>query len=139
MIQRQQSLWLLLAAVCSFLSFLFPFFGGAEQNATATSGSMSTLNAGSSFFLIILTGGSILLSLITIFLYKDRKLQLKFTLSGLAISILIIVLFFSEIKTLPGVIALSSVFVFVIPIFYILAAKGIWKDQKLIKSLDKLR
>ena len=139
MIQRQQSLWLFLAATCSFLSFLFPFFGGTTQNATATSGSMSTLNAGSSFLLILLTGLSLLLSLIIIFLFKDRKLQLKLTLTGLTISILTIVLFFSEMKNLPGVIALSSVFVFAVPIFYIMAARGIWKDKKLIKNLDKLR
>lgn len=139
MIQRQQSLWLFFAAICSVLSFFFPFFGGAEQNVTATSGSMSTLNAGSSFFLIILTGALILLSLVTIFLYKDRKLQFRLAIAGLVISILIVVLFFSEIKALPGVIALSSVFVFLVPIFYFLAIRGIRRDEKLIKSLNKLR
>ncbi len=139
MIQRQQSLWLLLAATCSVLSFFFPFFGGAEQNATATSGIMSTLNAGSSFFLIILTGASVLISLVSIFLYKDRKLQFRLALTGLVISVLIVILFFSEIKMLPGVIALSSVFVFLVPIFYFLAIRGIRKDEKLIKSLNKLR
>lgn len=139
MIQRQQSLWLFLAAVCSVLSFFYPFFGGAEQNETATSGTMSTLNAGSTFFLIILTGASILLSLITIFLYKDRKLQFRLALTGLVVSILVIVLFFSEIKALPGVIALSSVFVFIVPVFYFMAIRGIRRDQKLIKSLNKLR
>ena len=139
MIQRQQSLWLLLAAICSFLSFLFPFFGGASQNITATSGTMATLNAGSNFFLMILTGGSILLSLITIFLFKDRKLQVRLSLVGLAISVLAIILYFSETRKLPGVIALSSVFVFIVPVCYIMAARGIWKDQKLVKSLNKLR
>lgn len=139
MIQRQQSIWLLLAAACSLLSFFFPFFGGAEQNATGTSGLMSTINAGSSFFLIILTGASVLISLITIFLFKDRKTQFKLALTGLVISILIIVLYFTEIKSQPGVIALSSVFVFLIPVFYFLAIRGIRRDEKLIKSLDKLR
>jgi hypothetical protein len=139
MIQRQQSLWLLSAAVCSFLSFIYPFFGGTNQNATATSGTMFTLNGGSNFFLMILTGGSILLSLITIFLFKDRRLQLKLTLAGLVIAVIAIVLYFSEMKKMAGVIALSSVFVFIIPICYIMAARGIWKDEKLVKSLDKLR
>ncbi len=129
----------MLAATCSVLSFFFPFFGGAEQNATGTSGMMSTLNAGSSFFLIILTGASVLLSLVTIFLYKDRKLQFRLALTGLVISVLIVILFFSEIKMLPGVIALSSVFVFLVPVFYFLAIRGIRKDEKLIKSLNKLR
>jgi len=139
MIQRQQSLWLLLAAICSFLSFLFPFFGGANQNITATSGTMATLNAGSNFFLMVLTGGSILLSLVTIFLFKDRKLQLRLSIAGLAISVLAIILYFAETRKLPGVIALSSVFVFIVPVCYLMAARGIWKDQKLVKSLNKLR
>lgn len=139
MIQRQQSLWLLLAAACSVLSFFFPFFGGAEQNLTATSGIMSTINAGSSLFLIILMGGSVILALVTIFLYKDRKMQFRLALAGLAASTLAILLFFSEIKGIPGVIALSSVFVFVVPVFYFLAIRGIRKDEKLIKSLNKLR
>lgn len=139
MIQRQQSIWLLLAATCSLLSFFFPFFGGAEQNAAGTSGLMSTINAGSSFFLIILTGASVLIGFITIFLYKDRKTQFKLAMAGLIISVVIIILYFTEIRTLPGVIALSSVFVFLIPVFYFLAIRGIRRDEKLIKSLDKLR
>ena len=139
MIQRQQSLWLLLAATCAILSFLFPFFGGAEQNATATSGVMSTITAGSSLFLIVLTGASVILSMVTIFLYKDRKMQFKLALTGLILSILTVILFFMEIKGLPGVIALSSVFVFLVPVFYFLAIRGIRRDEKLIKSLNKLR
>jgi hypothetical protein len=118
---------------------MFPFFGGAKQNEAGTSGSMSTLNAGSTFFLIILTGASILFSLIAIFLFKDRKIQLKLSIAGLLTAIIIIVIYFMEIRKLPGVIALSSIFVFVIPICYIMAARGIWKDEKLVKSLDKLR
>ncbi|MGK2864322.1 MAG: DUF4293 family protein, partial [Chitinophagaceae bacterium] len=88
MIQRQQSLWLLLATICSILSFRFPFYGGASQNATATSGMMSTLNAGSNLYLMLITGCSILVSLITIFLFKNRKLQLRLTIAGLILSLL---------------------------------------------------
>ena len=139
MIQRQQSIWLLLAAAASMLGFFFPFFGGAEQNLNATSGSMSTVNAGSSFFLIIVTAGSVLLGLIAIFLYKDRKMQLRLALTGLILSLIAIALYFSAIKGLPGVIALSSIFTFFAPVFYLLAIRGIRRDEKLIKSLDKLR
>lgn len=137
MIQRQQSLWLLLAAVCGFLSFKMPFFAGA--NETATSGGAAYVDAGSSFFLIVLTAASILLSLITIFMYKNRKLQVKLALAGLIISVISIILYFVEIKNLPGAIALWSVFSFATPVAYFMALKGIWKDEKLVKSLDKLR
>ncbi len=128
-----------MAAACAILSFLFPFFGGAEQNETATSGIMSTITAGSSLFLIVLTGASVILALVAIFLYKDRKMQFKLAVTGLILSIITIILFFSEIKGLPGVIALSSVFVFLVPVFYFLAIRGIRRDEKLIKSLNKLR
>ncbi len=139
MIQRQQSLWLLLATICSILSFRFPFYGGASQNATATSGMMSTLYAGSTLFLILITAGSIFVSLVTIFMFKNRKLQLRLTIAGLLLSLGAIALYFLELKKLDGVIALSSVFVFMVPICYFMAARGIWKDEKLVKSLDKLR
>ena len=139
MIQRQQSIWLLLAAAASMLGFFFPFFGGAEQNLNATSGSMSTVNAGSSFFLIIVTAASVLLGFSAIFLYKDRKMQSRLVIAGLVLSLVAIVLYFSEIKGLPGVIALSSVITFLVPVFYLLALRGIRRDEKLIKSLNKLR
>jgi hypothetical protein len=38
-----------------------------------------------------------------------------------------------------GSIALYCIFVFAIIAGYIMAARGIWKDEKLVKSLDKLR
>ncbi len=139
MIQRQQSIWLLLAAAASMLGFFFPFFGGAEQNINATSGSMSTVNAGSSFFLIIVTAGSVVLGFIAIFLYKNRKMQFRLAVAGLILSLIAIALYFSEIKGLPGVIALSSVFSFLAPVFYLLALRGIRNDEKLIKNLNKLR
>jgi hypothetical protein len=138
MIQRQQSLWLLLSTVCSFLSFKLPFFETTIQ--TESSGQTSSLDAGSNFFLLVLTGGSLLLSLITIFLYKDRKLQLRLCYAGMAVSLLIIILFFVAMRKLGGSVpSLTSLFVFAILAGYIMAARGIWKDEKLVKSLDKLR
>lgn len=140
MIQRMQSVWLLLAAICGFLSYQLPFFEATNQNADATSGGGSYLDAGFNFFLIILTAISILLAIGTIFSYKNRKLQLKLCIGGAVLSLLIIILFISAMKGLGGSIpSLTSVIVFAVPVFYILAARGIWKDQKLVKSLDKLR
>ena len=74
MIQRQQSLWLLLSAISSFLSFQLPFYNGTKKidNLIAS----AELDAGSTFFLVVFTGASLIIALITIFLFKDRKLQL---------------------------------------------------------------
>lgn len=138
MIQRQQSLWLLLAAVASFLSFKFPFYTGniLENNLSR----FEELEGGSNFFLLVLTGFSVLISLIAIFLYKDRKTQFKLTIGGILIAIVLLVLYFSEIKKFSsGNFALTAVFAFAILVGYLMAARGIWKDEKLVKSLDKLR
>ena len=138
MIQRQQSLWLLLAAVASFLSFKFPFYTGSilENNMSG----FAELEGGSNFFLLIVTGLSILISVIAIFMYKDRKTQLKLAIGGIILSIILLILYFVEIKKFEkGNFALTAIFVLAILIGYIMAARGIWKDEKLVKSLDKLR
>ena len=138
MIQRQQSLWLLLAAVASFLSFSFHFYTGniVESNFTR----FEELEGGSNFFLLVLTGASVLISAITIFLYKDRKTQLKLAIVGIMISIVLLVLYFTQLRKFSnGNFALTSILVLAILIGYIMAAKGIRRDEKLVKSLDKLR
>jgi hypothetical protein len=136
MIQRQQTLWLLLATICAFLSYQFPFYTG-QKIITPTE--HVPLDGGSTFFLVITTAISFLLSLVTIFLFKDRKMQMNLCYIGIFMSVLILLFYFLEIKKLKGDMALSSVFVFAIPISYIMALRGIRKDQKLVKSLDHLR
>jgi surface polysaccharide O-acyltransferase-like enzyme len=138
MIQRQQSLWLLLSAISAFLTYKFPFYTGTIRiNNMVTA---DDLDGGSKFFLLIFTGASLILSLVTIFLFKDRKLQLKLSLAGAVLSILILIIYFIEMKKFEtGSISLSAVFVFAMIAGYIMAARGIRKDEKLVKSLDKLR
>lgn len=137
MIQRRQSLWLLLSTVCAFLSYVLPFFSGTKQGANGIE--TAIVDAKSTIPVMILTGISLLLSLITIFLFKDRKLQFRLCIGGILLSILIIALYFLEIKKLSGSISLSAIFVFAILIGYIMAAAGIHKDEKLVKTLDRLR
>ena len=138
MIQRQQTLWLLLAAIASFLTFKFPFYTGTlvEDNTPR----FAELDGGSNFPLLILTGLSIVISAIAIFLFKDRKTQLKLAIGGIFISIIILVLYITQLKNFTaGNFALTAIIVVAILFGYIMAARGIWKDEKLIKSLNKLR
>ena len=98
------------------------------------------LEGGSNFFLLIVTGLSILISVIAIFMYKDRKTQFKLAIGGIMVAVILLVLYFSQLKKFAtGNFALTAVFVLAILIGYIMAARGIWKDEKLVKSLDKLR
>jgi len=138
MIQRQQSLWLLLACVASALTFQFPFYTGNRMEGTMST--YSVLDAGSHFLLLILTGISILLAGITIFLFKDRKAQFKLSLGGVGLSLILLFLYFNQVSKFDkGNFALSALLAFAVLAGYIMAARGIWKDEQLVKSLDKLR
>ncbi len=139
MIQRSQSIWLLLASVCAFLSIEFPFF---YINSIVPGVATEEYTAKSHILLVVLTSILGALLLISIFLYKNRKLQLRLTFLALVISALNIYLYFQfgymDAVVKPGI-ALSSVFVFLIPVFCVMAIGGIRKDVKLIKSLDRIR
>lgn len=138
MIQRQQTLWLLLSAVTALLSFMFPFVTGKLTVNEATT--ERSINAGSEFIILILTGIALVIATATIFLYKNRKQQMMLCLAGAAVSIGVIILYIMEVKKLStGTLALSSVLPFLMLIGFILAWRNIKKDEKLIKSLDKLR
>lgn len=138
MIQRRQTLWLLLATVAALLSFMFPFVTG--KGIIKGIEADKVLKADSSFLLLILTGASLILSAAIIFLYKDRKLQMRLCLAGLLVAILIIILYITEMsKMTKTTLALFCVLPFAILAGYFLAWKDIRKDEKLVKSLDKLR
>ncbi|HEY0434175.1 MAG TPA: DUF4293 family protein [Chitinophagaceae bacterium] len=139
MIQRIQTLWLLLAALFAFLTFKLPFYSGSRL-AEGIHQPDIRLNAGSQILLMVLTGGLILLCFVTIFFYKNRKRQLTLAIISLILSLVLITLYFLEVmKFDTGIISLSCLFTLAIPIFIFIAARGIWKDEKLIKSLDRLR
>lgn len=92
--------------------------------------------------LLILTAGLGLASLISIFLYKNRKQQFRIVLLCLVISIINLVLFFVETRKYvvgEGNFDLTAAIAFAVPIFLFLALRGIRKDDKLVKSLDRLR
>jgi hypothetical protein len=135
MIQRIQTLWLLLAVTAAILSLQLPFYGGISGQSTYT-----PLTGLSNFIILILTVAVALTGLITVFLYKNRKLQLQLSLLGLLLQLIVIVLYFLETKKFTeGNFALTSILTFLIPVLFILAWMGIRKDEKLIRSMDRLR
>lgn len=135
MIQRIQSIWLLLAAACSLASLKWSFYSGNKDNNL-----FAELNGTSSFFLLILAVAVSLLALAALFLFKNRKLQIKLSLGGLLLQLVALVVYFMQTKQyLEGNFTLTSVFSFAIPVLFILAWMGIRKDEQLIKSMDRLR
>jgi hypothetical protein len=140
MIQRIQTLWLLLASICSFLTLNtnISFYSG--NKLVENLNKFVLLTARENIFLLILTVSVAVASLILIFLFKDRKMQFKLTLAAFAFSVINIILFFLQMKLyIEGNISLTSLIHFAIPLFLLLAARSIWKDDQLVKSIDRLR
>jgi hypothetical protein len=141
MLQRMQSLWLLLAAICAFLTIKFSFYSGnIEKPGEAVS--FQYLTATFNIWILIMTIALVCMAVIDIFLYKNRKLQGRIAILGIIFSLLNIFLYLRQIHQFvenQGSHTITAVFVFAIPVFFFLAARGIYKDQKLVKSLDRLR
>jgi len=141
MIQRIQSLWLLLAAIFGFLTFKLPFYSGTKLSKEGlVSQEAERLDSGSQIFLLILASVVIILCFAVLVMYKKRKQQLNLTIVNIIFSIVLVVVYFLQIQKFDkGVLSLSCLFTLAIPVFLFMAARGIWKDEKLIKSLDRLR
>jgi hypothetical protein len=136
MIQRIQSIWLLLASACAFLSLKLPYYSGTSSDGIPS----SRLTASDNIYIMILTIAVAVLSLVTIFLYNNRGLQLRLCFLGLLMEGLIIFLYYREINTyLDGTYALSALLQGCIVLFLFLAARGINNDRKIIKDSNRLR
>jgi len=139
MLQRMQSLWLLLAAVCAFLTIRLSFYSGNLE----TSGqppSFQYLNAVFYIWILVITIVLVCLAAIGIFLYKNRKLQGRLSILGILLSLFNIYLYYQQThRFTTGNYDLTAILALAIPILFYLAVRGIYRDEKLVKSLDRLR
>lgn len=140
MLQRLQTLWLLIASLLAFATLRLSFFSGniIVDNVKQ----FQRFTAMSSMLLMILTVAVAISSLITVFLFKDRKLQLRIALAVLALSLLNLLLYYLQTKNyIPAewTLDLTSLIASAIPLFLLVAIRGIYKDEKLVKSVDRLR
>lgn len=137
MIQRIQSVWLLVAAICVFLTFNLPFYSGTHPKLT---NGVYELKGTENFLLILVTLLTGLLAAIIIFLYKQRTLQLRLCVLGILLEAVLIFLYYRETKTFTdGTYALWAILHSIVVICFFMAAKAINKDEKLIKESDRLR
>ncbi|MBZ5858286.1 DUF4293 domain-containing protein [Flavihumibacter profundi] len=141
MIQRIQSVWLALAAICGFTMAKVPLF-----SATLTDQTKRSFLATESLLTFALIVGIACLSVVTIFLYKKRPTQYKLAITGALLSAVVIALQVYSIegfkKANPiqqGSYQWGGLLPIAMVIFLFMAASAIRKDEKLIKSLDRLR
>ncbi|MEO6327506.1 MAG: DUF4293 family protein [Ginsengibacter sp.] len=136
MIQRVQTLWLLLATIAVFLTLQFSFYSGT----LISNNSFHSFIAKDNFILMVLTSALGTTLLINIFLFKHRTIQLKISIIAIMVEILIIFLYTREIKQFShGTLDIWAVFHLVTLVSLLLAASGIYKDQRLIKDSNRLR
>jgi uncharacterized membrane protein YsdA (DUF1294 family) len=145
MIQRIQTVFLLLAFVAIILLFHFPFAVSDVENAGFFSD--SKYNVYDNVFLIVLVAIGSLLALAAIFLFKNRALQLRFSYLMIVQSILLVivaaVLFYNEAKSVEMEGNVSDSVGLYLPIITIvlaiLAGRYIARDEKTVRSMDRLR
>jgi hypothetical protein len=134
-----QSIWLLLAAIFAFLTIRLSFYSGNIETPGQPA-SFQYLNAGFNIWILIVTIALVCIAAIDIFLYKNRKLQGRLAILGILLSILNIFLYYKQtLRFTIGNYDLTAILSILLPVFFFLASRGIYKDQKLVKSLDRLR
>ena len=145
MIQRIQSIWLLLAALVNAGVFFFEQYR-ADVAANGVS-AMQYIRVNNHFPSLLLALVITILPFIAIFLFGNRKRQKTMTLLSMVFTIGFIALTLLRVSSFNngtssptnGSYWIGSVLPVVSVIFHILALQGIRKDEKLIKSLDRLR
>ena len=150
MIQRIQSIWLLLAFIASGIMFLFPF---AEIITPESGHYIMDFNSiddikkrevfHTTYSLAGLLGIITFLNLINIFLFRNRNLQMRLCIfnSLLSIGAIVLVAYFSYfvIKNPDVTPGISAILPFVVFIFIIMARMAIKKDENLVRSADRIR
>ncbi|PTX44202.1 uncharacterized protein DUF4293 [Christiangramia gaetbulicola] len=136
MLQRIQTVYLLIAAIIAAgLIFVFPLW---ENNAGESVYAIDVLIA---FGMYI---ASAAISLVSIFMFKNRKLQFVLGRLNIILNLFLLGVFVYWSLTLPGEMDISEkgigMFLPIISIvFIVLANKAIKKDEDLVKSVDRLR
>lgn len=149
MIQRIQSIWLFLAGLALVALIFTPLAGNADNYHVMVGGlyqdvASQCTKIAPSLPLLIFDIALALLSFINIFNFKNRSLQKRFAFINIIFFIGLEVLLFIAAKKIPGGLENAQLQLgFTLPviaiIFSLLAINGINKDEKLIRSADRLR
>ena len=143
MIQRIQSVYLLVSIVISSLLLVVPIY--EFQPGTPDGGEIRSFTITSNAFLALLNGAIGLLSLIAIFFYKKRNMQIRICNLGLLLTCVLIGLLFFMADTMSEnanqkVHYLYGSYLPLIQILFIfLATRAVKKDEDLVRSADRLR
>jgi amino acid transporter len=153
MIQRKQSLWLLLAALLNAGVFYFDLYQMHTTVHSTVNGvdtakdTVGQIRVSEHFPILLIAILMTLLPVVTIFLFKKRKRQITISLASILaiISFIAVLLFYvnslasSPIPPVTGNYWIGAVLPVISLVFIIMAISGIRRDEKLVKSVDRLR
>ncbi|MEM8907665.1 MAG: DUF4293 domain-containing protein [Bacteroidota bacterium] len=146
MIQRIQTLFLLLAAAAAFALFAFPFASTAQAVESSAMFADGLYDISDSLGLQILFCLAGILAFVSMLLFKNRKTQLLVSRMAIVANViglvLAIMLFVRDRDTLGPAnpddgLGLYLPILFLV--FVLLAIRFINKDEKLVRSMDRLR
>ena len=153
MIQRIQSLFLLLALICMSIFYFVPFGSLEMQTETGITDvpmGLYGVDLGEEHFstlpLLILLSVVVLILLLTIFMYRHRILQIRICIFNLILTLGCSGLAFFFLYQASEKFAANNyhtsvliVLPIVAAVFIGLAIRGIAKDEALIRSIDRIR
>jgi hypothetical protein len=152
MIQRIQSVWLLLASITIFLLLAIPVAssveGGKEFWVQATglfqqeNGVTTKVDTFTPLLICVIAVG--LMCIAVIFSYKKRSLQKKLCIALMAMVASLTFWTFNYVQKIPGGLAnvtynAGIALPILAIVFCALAVRGITKDEQLLRSADRLR
>ncbi len=149
MIQRIQTIWLLIASVLAVLMFFYPVEELNNEKELMIYSFQSLNLFGIAGFIktgYIIAGLSVLIaffSFTAIFLYKRRTLQMRLctVISLLDIFLLVLIVVFSVNKANSPVVSigLSGILPLIIFILVLMARRAVRRDDLLVKAADRIR
>ncbi|MFT4533882.1 MAG: hypothetical protein ACJA1A_000074 [Saprospiraceae bacterium] len=145
MIQRIQSIFLLLASITFFLQFVFNFATSDKTSPGFLSDKLYNVLDNPVLLGLTILGGAI--ALFSIFLFRNRPLQLRLSYLVIVICILLpivaFLLIYNEPTGLSKGVEINDGLAIYLPVIglitTIFATRFINKDNKLVKSMDRLR
>lgn len=152
MIQRIQSLYLLAVAALMATAVFTPlatFLAGVEEYELFAFALKGPEQSFPTVYMGVIIALSALLPLITIFMYKKRLLQIRLCAVEIVLLLGVIAFMiiyyclsnrmFSDLEFYAQSIRIAMIFPLVSLILVYMAARAIFKDEMLVRSLDRIR
>lgn len=152
MIQRIQSLYLVIVAGLMIATLFTPiayFFSGNQEYELYSFMLKSSVESISTPYMGILLLATAVLPLVTLFLYKNRMLQIRLCAVNIVLLIGVIIFMaiyyylsarmFSGLEFQTRGFRITVIFPLISIILNYLAARAIFKDEMLVRSLDRIR